>query len=61
MKQTLARKDENGHDRLTRASEVVQAFSPANRLFRAIQAEPATRATIFERWHGFQPRRRGTY
>jgi len=48
MKQTFTRKDENGHDRLTRTSEVGQALSPANRLFRTIQAEPTTRATIFE-------------
>jgi hypothetical protein len=49
MKQTFIRKDENGHDRLTRASEVGQALWPANRLFRTIQAEPTTRATTFER------------
>jgi len=49
MKQTFTRKDENGHHRLTRASELGQALSPANRLFRTIQAEPTTRATTFER------------
>ena len=35
-----------------RTSKVGQALSPANRLFRTIQAEPTTRATIFERGHG---------
>jgi len=48
MKQTFTRKDENGRDRLTRASEVGQALSPANRLLRTIQAESTTREAIFE-------------
>jgi hypothetical protein len=44
--ENLIRNDENGRGR--RASEVGQALSPANRLFRAIQTEPTAGAAIFE-------------